>query len=231
MRRIALLLPLSLALVVAAMSGSASAAMVRSTTCQVPNVVGLSAQAARARIKAAGCTGTIVRTTVCIAANSKFVPFIGRVRQQRPAAGTQIASRKTVEITVGITGGVCSKLSPPKQAEGFGSLDGSWTGTFTVQQSGNPLAKQGQKLAGITFTVTNGVLGGNLSGTISSAGYPDPNGTGVTKYDANVTATMLGLSCQGKVTFWMYDGKGQAASIDGITCGDVVGLFTAGQNQ
>jgi hypothetical protein len=212
------------------MSGSAPVAQARSTTCRVPNVVGLSAQAARAAIHAAGCTGTIFRTTVCIAANSKFVPFIGRVREQHPAAGTEIASRKSVEITVGITGSVCKKLNPPKQAAGFGSLDGSWTGTFTVQQSSNPLAKPGQKLAGIAFTVKDGVLGGNLSGTISSAGYPDPNGTGVTKYDANVTANMLGASCNGVVSFWIYDGTGQAASTAGITCGSVVGLFTATQN-
>ena len=82
-----------------------------------------------------------------------------------------------------------------------------------------------------TTTKSGSSSSGNLSGTISSAGYPDPNGTGVTKYDANVTANMLGASCTGVVSFWIYDGTGQAASTAGITCGSVVGLFTATQDK
>jgi hypothetical protein len=203
----------------------------------MPKVDGLSAQAARARIKAAGCMGTIFRTTICLPAGAKFVPLIGKVQEQTPAAGVNIPSKKAVEIVVGINGNgsVCTKLKPPKQPiTGFPALDGDWTATFTVQQSPG-VPKIGQRLTGITFTIKNGQLGGMLNGTISSAGHPDPNGLGLTQYEANVTATILGVSCQGQVTFWIYDERGQAGSTAGITCGSnpnqIVGDFRAQQNQ
>ena len=158
--------------------------------------------------------------------------FIGRVRAQTPAAGTRLAAKKPIEITVGITGPVCKKLTPPKQPiTGFPALNGDWTATFTVQQSPSGVPKIGQTLTGITFTVKDGQLGGMLAGTISSAGYPDPNGLALTKYDANVTATILGFSCQGTVTFWMYEGRGQAGSTSGITCGNIIGDFRAAQDE
>ena len=240
MRRIALL-PSLLLLLAVGVAAVAPGAQAKASVCRMPDVGGLSAQAARTRIKAAGCTGTIFRTTICLPTGASFVPLIGKVQEQTPLAGIAIPSTKAVEILVGINGegSVCTKLNPPKPpVTGFAALDGDWTATFTVQQSPGPppgIPPIGQKLTGVTFTVTNGQLGGMLNGTISSAGYADPNVAGITDYDANVSATMLGFSCQGKVTFWIYHDNGEAASNAGITCGSspnqIVGLLLAGQNQ
>ena len=234
MRRIALLPPLLLFLALT-LAATAPGAQARATVCHVPDVGGLSAQAARAEIKAFGCTGTIFRTINCVPDTGKFLPLIGKVSEQSPAPGPHaFPAKKKIEITVDVVGAgsQCTKLKPPKQpVTGYAALDGNYTATFTVQQSGNPLAKPGQKLTGITFTVKGGVLGGGLSGTISTTGHPDAGGLGMTVYDANVTATMLGVTCTGVVSFWIYDDAGQAADEAPITCGSgqnqILGVLTA----
>lgn len=236
MRRLALCLPL-LALTAAIAAMPAAGAQARSNVCRIPNVNGMSAQAARNMLKAFGCTGTIYRNTRCVPDTGKFIPFIGRVVAQQPAPGPRARPSNTkVTLTVDVReSAACKTLNPPKQPPGFADLDGNWTATFTVQQSQNPLMKQGQQLTGITFTVKGGVISGMLSGTISSTTQPSPSGiAGAVVYPANVNATLDGVSCQGTVNFWFNNDIPQAADESPIVCNDgqnqILGLLTAGQN-
>jgi hypothetical protein len=113
-------------------------------------------------------------------------------------------------------------------------LNGTWTAEFTVGTSTVPLARPGQTLTGITFTVSGTQITGDLSGSIDLT--PTLwNETSI--YLARVTSTLLGsdAACQGEIYF-VAEGSPYVGTryTDSLTCaggaitGDLAGHRVSG---
>ena len=79
-----------------AMAAAAGAAPVGTAACTVPDVMGLSESAARAKVEAAGCVLTTDTRPTSDAAE------IGKVLAQSPASGTVLSPGSPVKVTLGV---------------------------------------------------------------------------------------------------------------------------------
>lgn len=205
---------------------SAADSMGESTTqrvarCTAPRVVGMSLQAARARLMAqpTDCLPGLVRDgrhfvtkTRCVADPARFGLIVAQSRIGR------LSKKELLVLTVAIrdTGnGLCNQLDPNA---GVGTFDGSYSGTFTVTQSTSAAYPLGATVTGVTFDVDDGRLTGDVTGTVDVSGV---------SVDAryNIGGVICAAPAQG-MTF----GNG-LANATGVVCRDgqdvVVGNYTA----
>lgn len=103
-------------------------------------------------------------------------------------------------------------------ARAAGPLDGTWTAEFTVETSSVGLARPGQSLTGLTFTISGATISGDFSGTVSLTPIIWNSST---IYLGNVTSAVLGsdAACSGEIYFSVQGSPYVGTRFtDSITC-------------
>jgi hypothetical protein len=202
----------ALSLLVALVSTSCgSSKATANQRCFAVNVVGRTVQQAREQLRARGCSPGSIQDGRHFLVTKSCRPMadFGRVFAQS-ARNRQLGPRERLILRAGMRrtadGRICGEFNPnPGPAPSVADYNGSYSATFTVTQSSTSMAKVGQQMTGIAFTARNGKLAGDINGNVNAAGQ-----------SANATSNLVGLGCNGRLTFTL---NGNAVTVAGrATC-------------